>query len=464
MNVLKRFEKTFLFVGVLFSLALFLSACNKDSKLGSDLLDDDLLQVEFTDTFSIIASTIAGEDSILTYDDFTITTELFTGSIDDPFFGTQTFDAFFLPGLGATIPSFYDADNDAFATVDSVVLIVNVDTSLYYGDTSAVHNVDVFLLEEEPDFDGTYYSNQDFATQMMPVAENQQFVLNREAYSFIFDGDTTSTAPSIRLKLDNSIGELLVMDTAAVKSDTLIRDVIPGFKIVNRPDRSGVIPMDLETKTLIDRGNKLFVFYTDTVSKFYAFPLGGVRHIFNENDKSGTDVELALTTPSIGDSLLYIQGYGGADIKVEFPSASFSALGKVVVKKAELEMTVAPQQGDEDFFESMSLIFIDSEDPDTGERERVVDLLNASAAGAIQAGFGGSLREERDENDELIRTFYNFNLTAYFQSLLEDGSDETGVLYLKAASPELIIGRSVLYGPNHSTYPMKLKLTYSIPN
>jgi len=394
-----------------------------------------------------------------------VTNDIFMGQIDDGIFGTQTFDAFFSPGLGAISPSFYDFDNMEFATVDSVVLIVNVDTTLYFGDRDATHNVDVFLLEQEPDLEGEYYSNEDFPTQPMAIASGQEFKLQFEPYQFVFNDDTTQTSPSVRLKLDNSLGEAIIMDTASAKNDTLLRDIlVPGFKIVNRPDKTGVISLDLSTKTLLDRGNKLYVFYTDTISKFYAFPLGGVRHLYNEKDSEGSDLAAAITEPTIGDSLLYIQGYGGADIKLEFPTARFEALGDILLKKAEIEITTSDLPGDDEDDNPMRIIYIDSEDPADGERERIVDLINASAAQALESGFGGRVQEERDENDELVRRFYTFNATAYFQQLLKEGSDETGVLYLEAASPELILGRSVINGPGHSTNPLRLKLTYSIPN
>lgn len=464
MNVFERFNSVHL-LGFVCLFALLISSCNDPSSLGSELLDEDLLEVEYTDTFTVIATTIEGTDSILVYDETTLTNDLFAGEIQDPFFGSETYDAFFLPGLGATIPSFYDYDNNQFATVDSVVLIVNVDTSLYYGNTDATHSVDVFMLQDEVDFDGTYYSDQDFETLMTPIAENEEFKLKFEAFGVSFNGDTTLTAPSIRLKLDNSVGEALVMDTSAVKNDTLIREVVPGFKIVNRANETAVLPLDLSTKTLIDKGNKLYIYYTDTVPSFYAFPLGGVRHIYQESDISGSDLETAINTPSTGEELVYIKGYGGADIKLEFPTARFEALGDVLLKKAELEVTVAPQTGDDDeIYPPMQLIYIDQEDPDTGERERVIDLVNASIGATIESGFGGVLRQELDDNDEVIRSFYTFNLTSYFQSLLEENTEETGVLYLEAASPELIIGRSILYGTESDTYPLKLKMTYSIPN
>lgn len=444
--------------------SLFILSCNDPSSIGSDLLDDDLLNVESTDTFTVIAQTIPGVDSILTYKAGELTNDVYIGRLEDPIFGNQTFDGFFSPGLSAVIPSFYDSDNNAFVTVDSVVMIVNVDTTLYYGDKDAIHNVDVFVLDEEPDSDDEYYSNQDLSVNMTPIGENLEFKMNFDKFTYSFDNDTTTTEPSIRLKLDNSFGEMIVMDTAAVKNDTLLRKIVPGFKIVNRPNESAVISMDLSTKSLSDVGNKLFIFYTDTISKSYNFTLGGVRHIYNEKDIAGSDLEQSFNSTETGDSVLYIQGYGGADVKLEFPTARFEALGNVLIKKAELEVTIPSEHAEDDVFSPMRIIYIDSEDSEDGERSRVIDLINAGNAQAIDRAFGGNLQEERDENEELIRRFYNFNLTAYFQNLMAENTMETGALYLEAASPELIIGRSLLNGPGHSTYPMKLKITYSIPN
>ena len=277
MNVVKRFKTIFL-SGLIFLFIVATNSCNDPSNIGSGLLDEDLLEVEFTDTFTVVANTVNGLDSILTFDQFTTTLDLFAGQIDDPFFGTVTHDAYFLPGLGATVPSFFDEDNQQFVTVDSVVMFVSIDSALYYGDTSAFHNVDVFLLEDEVDFDGEYYTNMDFPTQMTPVGQDLQFQVSFDPFDASFDGDTIVAEPLIRLKLDNSLGEMLVMDTLAVQTDTTLRQIMPGFKIVNRPDVTGVLPMNLGTRTLVDIQNKLIVYYTDTVPKLYSFPLGGVRH------------------------------------------------------------------------------------------------------------------------------------------------------------------------------------------
>jgi len=53
MNVFQRLN-TSLFLAC---IAILIISCNDQSTVGSDLVDDDLIQVEFTDTFSIIAST-----------------------------------------------------------------------------------------------------------------------------------------------------------------------------------------------------------------------------------------------------------------------------------------------------------------------------------------------------------------------------------------------------------------------
>src|SRR4051812_8671972 len=67
------------------TLLSFISACKKDSSIGADLLPpSDLLNVKFTDTFSVNAKTLA--DTFLRTDKLA---KNFLGVINDPTFGFQ---------------------------------------------------------------------------------------------------------------------------------------------------------------------------------------------------------------------------------------------------------------------------------------------------------------------------------------------------------------------------------------
>ena len=178
---------------------------------------------------------------------------------------------------------------------------------------------------------------------------------------------------------------------------------------------------------------------------------------------SGTDFENALDNEVLGDSLLYLQGFGCGDAMIEFPHANFENFGNILVKKAELEITVASLEGNDEELSPIKLLFLFEKDDDD-ERVLIQDIFAGQSTNLLSTIFGGSLQEELDGNGIVVRRFYTMNITQYFQDLIKENSGEVNKLYLGAAVPELSPERSILCGPGHSQYPMKLNLTYSLPN
>ena len=462
MNWIQKVNTRIAFIAAVFISTLWIS-CNNPSFVGSELLDQDGVEVVFTDTTTLITLIVEGTDSIKTNDGTMFTTDAFVGEIDDPFFGTQKYDAFLQVGLGSSVPKFYDFTNNAFATIDSIIMILNVDTSLIYGNEEALHDIEVHLLEMEVDDEAELYTFDDLPAQMTPISEIQDIVISRENYEIRFEGDSSLTTPAIRIKLDDAFGQMIINDTTFVKSDTLLRDILTGFKISSTPSESSVIPLDLGTKPLAEIGNKLLVFYTDTVPKLYSFPLGGVRHNFVQQDHSGTALESAFNNSEFSDSLIFIQGFGGADLKIDIPYANYNNYKDILVKKAVIEVTVADLSGDNDKLTPIPVLTLTKKD-DSGERVSLEDVILALTSNlGLQTGFGGVLQEEEDDNGVVIRRFYTFNVTNYFQNLIDLDSNQSSTIYMEAAIPEISPGRSILYGPGNSVNPMRLNITYSIP-
>ena len=65
---------------------LVLFSCNDPSLIGSDLLDEDLLDLQFTDAFDISARTVEG-DSLLAYQNTARVDIYHLGAINEPVFG-----------------------------------------------------------------------------------------------------------------------------------------------------------------------------------------------------------------------------------------------------------------------------------------------------------------------------------------------------------------------------------------
>lgn len=441
---------------------LFLFACNDPSLVGSELLDQDGIEVVFVDTVSINAKVVEGADSLRTNGVGRITQDLYLGEIRDEYFGFKKFDSYIQASIASVPPSFYNYDDNTFATLDSIVLILNMSTGLFYGDTLATHNIQVFEIDQEIMDDDELYTT-DVISAMNPISSVQQIVPSLQNYSVIYEGDTASTAASIRIRLDDAFGTRIINDTTAVKQDSSFRAFFRGMKLVSETDKTSVLPIDARVKSLTDIGNKMVLYYTDSIGKFYPFVLGGVRHLNVTSEISGTQLEAAYENEVLGDSLLFIQGFGCADAEIEFPFATFENFGNVLIKKAELEVTLADIEGDDELINPIKLLFLFDKDDDDN-RILISDILIAQSSNLLTTAYGGGLQEELDDNGLVVRKYYNMNITRYFQELVKENSTESKKLFLGAAVPSLSPERSILYGPGHSEYPVRLKLTYSIPN
>ncbi len=441
---------------------IFLFSCNDPSDVGSELLDQDGIDVIFVDTVSMNVKTVKGVDSIRTNGFGRVSQDLYLGEIRDDYFGFKKFDSYFQVSIASVPPSFYNYDSNSYATVDSIVLLMNMTSGLFYGDTSAQHNIQVFEIDQDLDDNEELYTT-DPISAMIPISDVQEVRPSLQNFDVIFDGDTTTTAPSIRVRLYNTLAERIINDTVAVKRDSSFRAFFKGIKVQSETESTSVLPLDARVKTLTDIGNKIILYYTDTVPKFYPFVLGGVRHVNVTSEISGTDFENALDNEVLGDSLLYLQGFGCGDAMIEFPHANFENFGNILVKKAELEITVASLEGNDEELSPIKLLFLFEKDDDD-ERVLIQDIFAGQSTNLLSTIFGGSLQEELDGNGVVVRRFYTMNITQYFQDLIKENSGEVNKLYLGAAVPELSPERSILCGPGHSQYPMKLNLTYSLPN
>lgn len=447
---------------LLCALATVLFSCNDDSLVGSGLVDEGGIDVRYSDTVTIAGTLQAGVDSIQMNGPNVKSSFNFVGSIDDPLFGKRDYEAYFKLGLGTVVPRFYDKKNKAFAQVDSVVLYLNIDTALYYGDRTAAHDIKLNLLSEDFENDRLLYTKDQLSVEPMTIGGESPSQAIFESIKVKFEGDSAVTTPSIRIKLDNSFGEMLVQDTSSMKSDSLFKDLIKGIRITSTSDKPAILALKLGVTSAKDIGNKLNVYYKDTTAKAHSFPLIGVNHTHFVRDNENSLFQEALNDNTISDSLIMVDGFGGSEFKFEFPYANFENLGNILVKKAELEFTVADLADDLEELNPMPFMLLYQKDSE-GARLFTEDFIAAKATGSVDKGFGGFVEHE-DQNDGSKRSFYKFNVTRFMQLLIDEGSMADKVLYLGAGTTKITPHRSILYGLNHSKYPVKLKLVYSLPN
>lgn len=445
------------------SLALYvlafgiaISSCNDPSPIGSELLEDDQVDVFFTDTISLIAST-AKEDNILTYDpDPSITYDNFLiGDYADPVFGNA------VAGLYAQLVPDFDPPDYENAVIDSVVLTLQYDSSGTYGILDQdPFNLGVFRITDAVDVESDYFSDDFFMVdESMPLAIVSNFtpaiatadsITGLIDYRFDAEGDTIAIPASLRISLPLSLGQEFVdYDSTVYTSNTNFAEQFRGIHVRPLSSTPGMLSLDISNLSV----SGLTVYYKqDGTAAQYQYDFSTRFAQFNnfKHDFNSAVVENFFDDTLLGDSLLFVQSMSGPNAKIEIPNADdFSG---VIVNKAELLFTVAelPEDDPDNYPPTSVLIAVDLDENDAFSF--VTDIL----AGGND--FGGGVMDGEGPQEEAIQE-YSMNISAHFQEIIEGQRENT--IYLRSFPKQQQASRTVIYGPGHSTYPMRLKLTYT---
>lgn len=430
-------------------MGALLGSCNEPSFLGAELLEDDQAEVVYTDTFSFTMQYLP-DDSVLTYNPARGVGQTYLfGLFDDPILG-QTEAGIFLRLNGPSSNPGFEG-----GVLDSLVLLLPYDSTGFYGETDVDFGLEVYRLSEDLDDDASYYSNSEVVFEPDPIGR-LSFRPNFRDSVFVTEASGGSEVnqgfrPHLRVRLDQVFAEeLFGLDTLVYETDSAFLEALKGFYLKPTLPGPGMASFNLSD----DLAEVRFYYHQDTAFRRYS--LGFDPVIFNtlSNDYSGSAAEAGLDDPAFGDSLVFLQGSQGLTIKVEFPK--LPDFQDVVVNKAELEWTIASLPGDDtDLYPPVDQIVAFKPQGDTTRVfiEDVVFVLDALSD--LAAYFGGVVTEEGDGST----TLYRFNLSAYMQEFFEGNED--GVLYFRALNRAETAARSVLYGPGHSVFPARLKLSYT---
>lgn len=447
--------RNILFSGLLLTTILSLFSCNNDSLVGADVVDGDGIEVVYTDTITIEASTSFGVDSLITKSPTFSIGKLYLGQIEDEFFGSQTYTPYMTPRLNTSRPNFFVEGE--YVTVDSVVMYVALDTSDIYGSKTVSFNLQVNQLESKINTEDTYYIDQKLEIAD-PLSQELSILPNLQGQELVFEEDTFTFEPCLRLPLDKDYFQTFVNDSLNYQNDTTVADYIKGLAIQGQTANSvlGISPnLNFSSTTPV---NKIAVFYTDTVPKVYLFPITGPRHLYLDNQTAGSKAFQSVDNASPEDDYFYVQGFNQYEVRLAFSESNFENWGNVIIKKAELEFYTAE---DENPFVPIPAMLLDVLDEDD-ERSLVIDIERIVTAGLdLNALFGGVLTEE--EIDNTVVKKYTMNITQYFSQLVEENTMESDSVVINARSPLTVPERSIILGPQHEEYPMKLKVLYSLP-
>lgn len=433
------------------AFALFNTACKRPTTFGSELLDEEYADYDFTDTITV-ECTLVREDSVITSDRTNAAPYFLCGEINDPVVGKYSSDVYALMQAATLNPQF-----NSNHTLDSIVLYLNYAAAAVYGDTLQPQSLRVMRLNGILKNDSVYYSNASFP-EGNELGRIDNFMPRPSKVDSLFDGNKGAF---LRVKLDDNFGkEIMGLDSITWQSDTAFYRKFRGIKIVsnaNGASPGAMLAFNLNNNVL----SRMALYYRtqgDTIQKRFDFFFRNVTK-FNHFSHDFTGSEAG---PLIGQALnekLYVLGMQGLKVKVSFPYAN--KFDNIAVNKAQLVFSV--EDNNMVLLPADQLVFSKFVgDTVFNFTNDVLYALGTTGNGSLKA-FGGFPEKEYVNGNTLI-TRYRMAISEEFQHIVDDDAApdiKNRTVYLSVYPRARVARRSVLHGPKSNTFPVKLELKYT---
>lgn len=442
---------------LLTALALW-TACTKPTPFGSELLNDELADYDYTDTITVWC-TIEREDSVSTSDQGSTAGSFLCGELDDPVFGKSSSEIFSLLQLDYPDPGF-DTTKQEF---DSIVLYLRYAPSNVYGDTMQAQNLRVYRLDQTLDNDSEYFSNSSLPATTEIGRLDGFLPKPNKADSLIV---TSTKAPYIRVPLDDDFGkELFRLDSVSLSDDSTFYRIVRGLKIVSS---TGTSPGAMLAFNLNDEAfSRVRIYYhikddtTKAVKAFDFFFAGANKFVHFNHDYTGTPVGQQIGQKA--DDFVYVQGMEGLRVKVEFPY--IDQLDNIAVNKAQLVLTRALVPNDNVNLTAGKQLVLTEQRTDTANAYFVFTSdVSYSLGPAFNQGYGrfGGNPEFENVNGTLVER-YRMTMTQRLQDMVDDSSGDLKkrTVYINVTPQSRVAQRSIVYGPKNAMFPAKLELKYT---
>lgn len=431
------------------TVLLLLGACNDPISIDTGLLDQDQIDLQYKEDIRLEAASIR-EDSVLTYSLNGDLPRFPFGNYEDPVFGKTSAELF----AQLRIPIPINFEN---ASLDSVVLSLAYDqVQSSYGIIDQSFELEVYRLLSDMD-SSIYYSNSIFDTDETMMLGTHTFTPNTtdSVEINLLTADSIYTRlvpPHIRIPLEDFIGqELLDLDSISYSSNLDFAQAFKGVNIRPVSDNEGMIAFNL-----LSEFSRMTVYYSDVdntpLEYNYYFSQLGAKTVNYTHDYSGAIAESFIDDTTQGDSLLFTQSMSGLNAKVRIPDVT--DLGNILINKAELEFYMADLIESDTMNYEPTLQYVVAEENAEGNIEFIEDVNNAIFRADLST-FGGTLEE--DSNVGMSK--YTVNITTHLQDMIDGTADN--FIIIRSFPKESVMYRSIFYGPGHSTFPMKLKITYT---
>ena len=439
--LMQLYRKRPLRAALFFAILFLIGACEKpEQRIGLDVQpEDDLLNLMYTDTFTIEATTVK-EDSIKT-DELSIS---LAGNYMDPVLGTVESSFSTHLRLPTNSVNFGDLNN---IELDSVVLSLVYEGQVYGNLNNQTWSVKELL---DPIYvDSSYYSNRDLllGDELIDPAFATQPILPDD---WVFLTETDSVVPQLRLRLQNSFGQRILNESGSsnLNNNDAFVEFFKGINISSSTTDAGVIrfnALDLESRvTLYYRNTAL----EDTIEFNLNINADCARYTRFKMNYDGTVLSGIENGPISGATNCFVQAGGGLKTKLEFPS-----------------LTTLNEFDQRTINSAILLIPVNTDDIEDFEQQSSLFALTVNGEGessAIPDQLLGPAHVDGEYDQENRR--YRFNVTRFVQAVI-DGVQESGELFLVSSSSGVSVRRVRLNGPDafleDPSRNMRLVLTFS---
>ena len=353
------------------------------------------------------------------------------GYFVDPVMGTTTSNIITdlnLPGGGVTTNTSYTIPTGTIY-IDSAVLCLKYATTGFYGDSlTSKYKVNVYQLGQLFGSTQNYYANSTWTYDSSTILGSRSFYVRTHDTITI---DTplsgapdkkTKVAPQIRIRLDtNYARNLLFVDHNQLATNVLFQSYAKGFYISldqNQQGAGGIMmltapgdsSLEVHIRNIDGSTVDTSVLYMN-ISQHAAQISHGYSAVINTVKRDSTNHN---------DSLIYLQGLSSLRAKVSFPNIKnliASLGGNVVINRAELVLTAAPQSDIPAYLtpqRTLSFYRLDA----AHQRVSVEDADSSDPRSYSNAVFGG--------NYSLTTRQYHFLLTSYIQDLIDGNTTDYG--------------------------------------
>jgi hypothetical protein len=423
-------------------LVTVVSACKKeDSFFGfQPENNNDILNAVKVDTITLITSTVR---ELKQRSDNT--TLALCGANNDSIFGVSRAGFNTQIRLNASNLTFNDAAN---VVVDSVVL--SLEYAGFYGKKDASLSFNVYQITEDMKSNTDYFHNDSTTYNPVRIGSKENFVPD-------FDNQVTinniSLLPQLRIKLDNSFGDLIVSKSGQPELSTVENFVsfIKGLRVecTTNPslDQGNMVYFNL-----LSNNSKLTIYYNnpgDTIKFAQDFVINNncVRYNFFEQNFSTGTVNTQLNTPDVNHPYTYIQSMGGLKTKIEIPYIkNFQNIGKnIAINKAELILPLEDEGVNSTLYKNHNRLFVVA----AGLGDENLSIADQFESEAYYGGFYNSTNKT-----------YTFNIGRHINQLINNNREDLGLFILSGGSV-VSANRTVLKSFSNTSNNIKLVLYYT---